>query len=316
MSAIQNRYEFVLLFDVENGNPNGDPDAGNMPRIDPETNHGLITDVCLKRKVRNFVQLAEGVSQGYDIFVKEKAVLNSQIRRPYDEDPATKEALAAWGAWKKSKKLPKPPKHYEDVAKDWMCKNFYDVRTFGAVMSTGEKEQSDEDSSKIRKTAGQVRGPVQLAFARSIEPVTPLDVTITRMAVATEKEAEAQSGDNRTIGRKHIVPYGLYRAEGFISAPLAAQTGFSEADLELFWKALMMMFDHDHSAARGKMSARKLIVFKHDSALGSAPAHKLFELVAVARVTDASAPARSFGDYAVTVDTAALPGSVALEEKL
>jgi CRISPR-associated protein Csd2 len=316
MSAIENRYEFVLLFDVENGNPNGDPDAGNMPRIDPETNHGLVTDVCLKRKVRNFVQLAEGLKQDHDIFVKEKAVLNSQIRRPYEEDEATKEALALWEAWKKNKKLPKPSKHYEDVAKEWMCKNFYDVRTFGAVMSTGDKEQSDEDSSKIRKTAGQVRGPVQLAFARSIEPVTPLDVTITRMAVANEKDAEAQGGDNRTMGRKHIVPYGLYRAEGFISAPLAAQTGFSDADLELFWQALTQMFDHDHSAARGKMSARRLIVFKHDSALGSAPAHKLFDLVKVARATDASAPARTFADYAVSVDKAGLPQGVTLEEKI
>jgi len=316
MSAIENRYEFVLLFDVENGNPNGDPDAGNMPRIDPETNLGLITDVCLKRKVRNFVELAKGSDQSYRIFIKEKAVLNSQIRRPYEEDPATKEALAAWESWKKNKKLPKPSKHYEDVAKDWMCKNFYDVRTFGAVMSTGEKEQSEEDSSKIRKTAGQVRGPVQLAFARSIEPVTPLDVTITRMAVATEKEAEAQSGDNRTMGRKHIIPYGLYRAEGFISAPLAAQTGFSDDDLELFWQALMQMFDHDHSAARGKMSARKLVVFKHADKLGNAPAHKLFDLVTVRRATDPDAPARSFGDYAVSVDTAGLPQGVSLEEKL
>jgi len=288
MSAILNRYEFVLLFDVENGNPNGDPDAGNMPRIDPETNHGLVTDVCLKRKVRNFVELAKGNEPPFCIYVREKAVLSATRAAAYQ---------AVEGA-------PKNEAEKVRQGREFMCKNFYDVRTFGAVMSTKENN------------CGQVRGPVQLAFARSIEPVTPLDVTITRMAVETAKEAEAQSGDNRTMGRKHIVPYGLYRAEGFISAPLAAQTGFSEADLTLFWQALTQMFDHDHSAARGKMSARRLIVFKHDSALGSAPAHKLFDLVRVARATDVSAPARAFTDYAVTVDAAALPVGVTLEEKL
>jgi len=288
MSAILNRYEFVLLFDVENGNPNGDPDAGNMPRIDTETNHGLVTDVCLKRKVRNFVELAKGNEPPFCIYVREKAVLSATRAAAYQ---------AVEGA-------PKNEAEKVRQGREFMCKNFYDVRTFGAVMSTKENN------------CGQVRGPVQLAFARSIEPVTPLDVTITRMAVETAKEAEAQSGDNRTMGRKHIVPYGLYRAEGFISAPLAAQTGFSEADLTLFWQALTQMFDHDHSAARGKMSARRLIVFKHDSALGSAPAHKLFDLVRVARATDVSAPARAFTDYAVTVDAAALPVGVTLEEKL
>jgi len=288
MSAIQNRYEFVLLFDVENGNPNGDPDGGNMPRIDPETNHGLVTDVCLKRKVRNFVELAKGNASPNCIYVREKAVLSTTRGAAYK----SVEGVATTDADKVR------------LGRDFMCANFYDVRTFGAVMSTKENN------------CGQVRGPVQLAFARSIEPVTQLDVTITRMAVETEKEAQTQSGDNRTMGRKHIVPYGLYRAEGFISAPLAAQTGFSDVDLELFWQALMMMFDHDHSAARGKMSARKLIVFKHDSVLGNAPAHKLFDLVKVARATDASAPARSFSDYAVSVDTTGLPKGVSLEEKI
>ncbi len=288
MSAIQNRYEFVLLFDVENGNPNGDPDAGNMPRIDPETNHGLVTDVCLKRKVRNFVELTKDNQSPNCIYVREKAVLSTTRGAAYKavEGAATND----------SEKV--------RLGRDWMCANFYDVRTFGAVMSTKENN------------CGQVRGPVQLAFARSIDPVVPLDVTITRMAVETEKEAQAQSGDNRTMGRKHIVPYGLYRAEGFISAPLAAQTGFSDADLNLFWDALMMMFDHDHSAARGKMSARRLIVFKHQDKLGSAQAHKLFSLVKVDRATDKSTPARSFGDYTVSVDKAGLPQSVTLEEKL
>jgi CRISPR-associated protein Csd2 len=288
MSAIQNRYEFILLFDVENGNPNGDPDAGNMPRIDPETNHGLVTDVCLKRKVRNYIELAKAQSQGFKVYVREKAVLSTTRGDAYK---AVEGAAANDGDKVR-------------LGRDWMCENFFDVRTFGAVMSTKENN------------CGQVRGPVQLAFARSIEPVLPLDVTITRMAVETEKEALAQSGDNRTMGRKHIIPYGLYRVEGFISAPLAAQTGFSEEDLTLFWDALKMMFDHDHSAARGKMSARKLIVFKHDGALGSAPAHKLFDLVTVVRATDASAPARNFTDYTVTVDRTGLPKGVSLEEKL
>lgn len=288
MSAIQNRYEFILLFDVENGNPNGDPDAGNMPRIDPETNHGLVTDVCLKRKVRNYVELAKSGAQGFNIYVREKTVLSTTRGEAYK--------AVEGSAGNDAEKV--------RLGRDWMCANFFDVRSFGAVMSTKENN------------CGQVRGPVQLAFARSIEPVMPLDVTITRMAVETEKEAQAQSGDNRTMGRKHIVPYGLYRAEGFISAPLAAQTGFTEEDLALFWDALTMMFDHDHSAARGKMSARKLIVFKHGSALGSAPAHKLFDLVKVGRATDASAPARSFTDYSVSVDKAGLPQGVTLEEKL
>lgn len=242
----------------------------------------------MKRKVRNFVELAKGNASPFCIYVREKAVLSTTRGAAYQ----SVEGVAKTDADKIR------------LGRDFMCANFFDVRTFGAVMST------------TTNNCGQVRGPVQLAFARSIEPVTPLDVTITRMAVETEKEAQAQSGDNRTMGRKHIVPYGLYRAEGFISAPLAAQTGFSDADLELFWQALTMMFDHDHSAARGKMSARKLIVFKHDSALGNAPAHKLFDLVAVSRATDPSAPARNFTDYSVTVDKAGLPKGVSLEEKI
>ncbi len=285
---IKNRCEFVYLFDVENGNPNGDPDAGNMPRLDPETNYGLVTDVCLKRKIRNYVELAKGNADPFEIYVREKAVLGTVQGRAH--------AAVAKEGGKKADVIKE--------ARDWMCAHFFDVRTFGAVMSLKENN------------CGQVRGPVQLNFARSIEPIVPLEVSITRMAVATEKEAESQSGDNRTMGRKHIVPYALYRAEGFVSAHLAAQTGFSEDDLALLWEALANMFDHDHSAARGKMSARKLVVFKHDSALGNAPAQKLFDLVGVARATDPDSPARSFADYAVTVDKTGVPAGVALIEKL
>jgi CRISPR-associated protein Csd2 len=288
MSAVQNRYEFVLLFDVENGNPNGDPDAGNMPRIDPETNHGLVTDVCLKRKVRNFVEIAKGNNSPFCIYVREKAVLSTVREAAYK----TVEGKNATEADKVRR------------GREFMCANFFDVRAFGAVMST-----------KLNN-CGQVRGPVQIVFARSIEPVTPLDTSITRMAVETAKEADAQSGDNRTMGRKHIIPYGLYRAEGFISAPFAEQTGFSDEDLVLFWQALTVMFDHDHSAARGKMSTRKLIVFKHADRLGNAPAQKLFDLVKVRRRTDADIPARKFEDYVVDIDTSGVPGKVAIEVKV
>ncbi|AMK12504.1 type I-C CRISPR-associated protein Cas7/Csd2 [Pseudodesulfovibrio indicus] len=290
MAAINNRYEFVYLFDVENGNPNGDPDAGNTPRIDPETGHGLVTDVCLKRKVRNYVDIVKQGAEGYNIYVAEKGVL-SQTREPAYK---TEEV----------KKLKKKDEQIA-AARQWMCGNFFDVRTFGAVMSTKENN------------CGQVRGPVQLTFAKSIEPIVPAEVSITRMAVETAKEAEAQEGDNRTMGRKHIVPYGLYRAEGFISANLAQGdkgTGFSEADLDLLWQALANMFDHDHSAARGKMSPRGLIVFKHQDALGNAPAHKLFEAVTVTRKAG-DGPARSFADYEVAVDKAAIPGTVELDVK-
>jgi len=293
-NAIQNRYEFVYLFDVENGNPNGDPDAGNMPRIDPETNFGLVTDVCLKRKIRNFVEIVKGNNSPFEIYIREKAILNQTHQR----------AHKAVGVEEKADdKKRKGSGDEVEKARAWMCANFYDVRAFGAVMSTGVN-------------CGQVRGPVQINFARSIEPVVPLEITITRMAVATEKEAEQQSGDNRTMGRKHIVPYGLYRAEGYISAHLASQTGFSEDDLTLLLDGLVNMFDHDHSAARGKMNARKLIVFKHDSALGNAPAHKLFELVQVKRKTDPAKPAREFADYEIVVEKSVVSKGVTIEEKI
>jgi len=291
--ALQNRYEFVYLFEVENGNPNGDPDAGNLPRLDPETNHGLVTDVCLKRKVRNYVEIAEPNTSGYEIYVREKAVLNTQNSRAYENYPDVK---------KESKKLPKKEEEARKIT-GWMCRNFFDVRTFGAVMTT-------------EVNCGQVRGPVQFNFARSIEPIMPMDVTITRMAVTTEKEAEKQSGDNRTMGRKAIVPYGLYRAEGYVSACLAEKTGFSEVDLQLLWNSLVNMFDHDHSAARGKMNARKLVIFKHDSKLGNAPAHVLFDLVKVTRSEVCTGPARSYGDYAVRVNHDAVPAGVLVEERL
>jgi len=297
--AIQNRYEFVYLFDVENGNPNGDPDAGNMPRIDPETSHGLITDVCLKRKVRNYVEIAGAAGQlpkvdgkAFNVYVQEKAILNQQHAMAYE----------ACGLKPEAKKLPKKEEDAHRV-KDWMCGNFFDVRTFGAVMTTDVN-------------CGQVRGPVQMNFARSIDPIVPLEISITRMAVTTEAEAEKQQGDNRTMGRKHIVPYALYRAEGFVSAPLATKTGFTETDLDLFWQALTVMFDHDRSAARGKMSARNLFVFKHQSALGNAPAQKLFDLVKVERSGDLAAPPRRFADYKVSVEQAGVPSGVELQVKL
>jgi len=292
--AIQNRYDFVYLFDVENGNPNGDPDAGNMPRIDPETSYGLVTDVCLKRKIRNYVELLKGGQTPFEIYIREKAILNQTHARAH-------KAIGAEEGGDPKKR--KGSGEEVERARQWMCQNFYDVRTFGAVMSTGVN-------------CGQVRGPVQINFARSIYPIVPAEITITRMAVATEKEAEQQSGDNRTMGRKHIVPYALYRAEGYISAGLAAQTGFSEDDLAILWEALINMFDHDHSAARGKMCARKLIVFRHESKLGNAPAHKLFELVKVGRTAGDKQPPRSFSDYEVTIDRTAVPAGVTLDEKL
>ncbi len=311
--TVQNRYEFVYLFDVENGNPNGDPDAGNMPRIDPETSHGLITDVCLKRKIRNFVEIAKAGEPRFEIFVKEKAILNQQIERAYDTSDDVKKSIATWQAWQKDKKKnPKPARHYEDVAGDWMCHNFYDVRAFGAVMSTGDEKADEDGGSKLKRTAGQVRGPVQISFSRSADPIVPLEVSITRMAVTNEKDLEKE----RTMGRKHIVPYALYRAEGFVSAPLARRTGFTETDLQLLWDALMVMFDHDRSAARGKMSARKLIVFKHDSPLGNAPAQQLFDLVRVERAGDPATPPRRFADYGVMVDKRAVPAGVEVQEKL
>ncbi len=291
---INNRYEFVYLFDVENGNPNGDPDAGNMPRIDPETSFGLVTDVCLKRKIRNYVEIVKGGQTPYEIYIREKAILNQTHERAHQAV-----GIEERGESKKRKGTGDEVER----ARAWMCANFFDVRTFGAVMSTGVN-------------CGQVRGPVQLNFARSMDTIVPTEISITRMAVATEKEAEQQSGDNRTMGRKHIVPYALYRAEGYVSAHLAVQTGFSEGDLNLLWDALVNMFDHDHSAARGKMNARKLIIFKHDSALGNSPAHKLFDLVRVKRSTGEAKPPRTFSDYVVEIDSGAVPAGVTLEEKI
>ena len=281
MSELKNRIDFIYIFDVQDGNPNGDPDAGNLPRVDAETGMGLVTDVCLKRKVRNYVQVAKECADGYDIFIKEKAVLNKSIDAAHEEESV------------------KNAKDKTSAARDVMCKKFYDIRTFGAVISTG-------------KNAGQVRGPIQFTFARSIDPIAAMEHSITRMAVATEKEAEKQSGDNRTMGRKATVPYGLYVCHGFISANLAKQTGFTEEDLDLFWEALKNMFDVDRSAARGLMSAQKLIVFKHDSVLGTAPANKLFDLVKVEKKCD-GAP-RKFSDYEVLIDKSGVPSGVTIEE--
>lgn len=327
--AIRNRYDFVYLFDVQDGNPNGDPDGDNAPRTDDETGQGLVTDVCLKRKIRNYVEVLRNTSSAADnprftperlaclkMFIREKAVLNKTITEEFD---------AA------NKDVPSNPKKKEDAierARKRMCKYYYDVRTFGAVMSTGkEKDDSqdsdsggdsegakpksqkkkDEETPKIRKTAGQVRGAVQLTFARSIDPVVISEHTVTRMAVTDEKDKDKAS----TFGRKATVPYGLYRAHGFISAALARETTFSEDDLELLWEALKNMFDLDRSAARGLMAARRLIVFKHDDDLGNAPAHKLFELVKV-EAKDPSRPARAFSDYEITVDESKLPEGVEL----
>jgi CRISPR-associated protein Csd2 len=291
MTALKNRYDFLLLFDVKDGNPNGDPDAGNLPRVDAETGRGLVTDVCLKRKVRNYVGIAKGESAPYEIYIKEKAVLNKQNERAYIGIGA-EDQLA--GDSKKRKGGDKV-----DKARDWMCQNFFDVRTFGAVMSTGVN-------------CGQVRGPVQLTFGRSVDPIVTLEHSITRMAVATEAEAEKQGGDNRTMGRKFTVPYGLYVTHGFVSAHLAAQTGFSVEDLQLFWEALINMFEHDHSAARGEMSTRGLYIFKHASELGNVPAHSLFKLV-LPKMKDGITVPRDFEDYAVTVDREALPQNVELK---
>lgn len=286
--VIQHRYEFVLLFDVENGNPNGDPDAGNMPRIDPETSHGLVTDVCLKRKIRNYVDMVKDGAEGYDIYVREGAVLNAQHRKAYK----------FVGIEPVEKKLPKDEEDARKITA-FMCHHFFDIRTFGAVMTT-------------EVNCGQVRGPVQIGFARSIDPIVQQEVTITRMAVTSEKDAEKK---DREMGRKHIVPYALYRVEGFISAPLAEKTGFSGVDLDLLWDALANMFDHDRSSARGKMATRRLIVFEHESRFGNAPAHKLFDTVAVRRI-DTSRPPRAYSDYTVDVNVAAVPEGVRVIERV
>ncbi len=287
MSVIAHRYEFVYLFDVTNGNPNGDPDAGNLPRLDPETNRGLVTDVAIKRKIRNYVSLEKEGAAGHAIYMQEKSVLNNQHKQAYQ----------ALGITHEAKKLPKDEAKARELTA-WMCANFFDVRTFGAVMTT-------------EINSGQVRGPVQLAFASSVEPVLPLEVSITRVAVTNEKDLEKE----RTMGRKHILPYGLYRMHGFVSAKLAERTGFSDDDLQLLWRALTNLFEHDRSASRGEMAARKLIVFQHDHPMGNAPAHVLFDKVQVTR-RDAQpdSPARSFADYVVAIDRD-LPAGVTVHEQ-
>jgi CRISPR-associated protein Csd2 len=278
-----NRYDFVYLFDVKDGNPNGDPDAGNLPRVDAETGHGLVTDVALKRKVRNFVGLTYDEQPPYEIYVKEKAVLNRQHERAYQEYSLKPEP----------KKLPKKVEDAEKVT-GFMCKNFYDIRTFGAVMTT-------------EVNCGQVRGPVQFTFGRSLEPVIASEHAITRMAVTNEKDLEKE----RTMGRKFTIPYGLYRTHGFVSVPLAERSGFSDDDLELLWRSLEQMFEHDHSAARGQMSARGLLLFRHNDRLGNAPAHNLFDRVTIERI-DKNKPARDFGDYRVLLDGAGLDDVIAV----
>ena len=316
--ALQRRHEFVLLFDVTNGNPNGDPDAGNMPRMDPETGHGLVSDVCLKRKIRNYVEIARPDAQRFRIYVTEGAVLNEKHREAY---------VALRPGDPKAKTEPKLTPGTDDEAyrlRDFMCDNFYDIRTFGAVMGT-----------KIN--AGQVRGPVQIGFATSVEPVLPLEMSITRMAATNEAEKkqradgedeEGKRGDNRTMGRKHLIPYGLYRAHGYVSAPLAYDgrkgTGFDEADLALLWEALAAMFEHDRSAARGEMATRKLVVFRHASALGNARAQDLFGRVTVHRTgfdgelgtpaLDNAPPARRYADYTVDINRDTLPDGIELLE--
>ena len=285
---MNNRYDFVYLFDCKDGNPNGDPDAANSPRIDPQDMRGLVSDVCLKRKIRNFALLAKERAAGYDIFVQQGSVLNEAIQKAHTD----------LGHDVDGKKKTADRKQVQSARAE-MCKRFFDVRTFGAVMSTGSN-------------AGQVRGPVQLSFSRSIDPILPLDLSITRMAVTEAKEADAP---NQTMGRKNLIPYGLYRCHGFISAHLARETGFNDADLELFWQALTQMFDHDRSASRGTMSPQKLTVFKHQSALGSAPAHKLFERVTVQCKSDVPV-ARSFSDYDVVVNKTGLQSGVELIELL
>jgi CRISPR-associated protein Csd2 len=308
-AALTRRHEFVLFFDVTNGNPNGDPDAGNLPRLDPETNHGLVSDVALKRKIRNYVALARPDAPGHEIYMRDGATLN------VEHDRAWKAVMPAVEKAEDKKKLPKDEAKSRELTR-WMCANFYDIRTFGAVMTTGVN-------------AGQVRGPVQLNFATSVEPVLPLEISITRLAATTEKDAEDKGG--RTMGRKHIIPYGLYRVHGFVSAALASHpgkgTGFSDADLELLFEALENMFEHDRSAARGEMATRKLVVFRHAGTLGNAHAHELFDRVTVLRQhkgerhpirderTDNWPAARSFADYAIEVNRDGLPDGVEIIER-
>lgn len=286
--AIENRYEFVMLFDVENGNPNGDPDAGNMPRIDPETSYGLVTDVCIKRKVRDYVALVKEEQPGFQIYVRDGAILNNQHKLAYIK----------YGIEPEEKKLPKNEEEAKKIT-GFMCENFYDIRTFGAVMTT-------------KVNCGQVRGPVQINFARSVDPIVTQEVTITRVAITSAEDADKKEHE---MGRKHIVPYALYRVEGYISANLAQKvTGFSEEDLDLFWEALMNLFEHDHSSSRGKMATRKLFVFKHNTALGCAPSHLLFNRISISRCSEQ--PARSYQDYSVSIDTNDLPDGVEFIEML
>jgi len=297
---MNNRYDFVYLFDVTDGNPNGDPDAGNLPRLDAETGQGLVTDVCIKRKIRNYVGVTKNEQPPFEIYIKEKAVLNNQHQRAYT-------ALEIESDSKKRKSKAEQKAEEDENIKQWMCNNFFDIRTFGAVMTTGVN-------------AGQVRGPLQFTFGRSIDPIISSEHSITRCAVTTEKQAKNQQGDNRTMGRKFTVPYGLYRMHGFINANLAAQTGFDSngEDLNLLWTTLANMFDLDRAAARGLMAPRKLIVFKHESQLGNAPAHKLFERVKVEpKATNGECtPPRAFDDYTVTIDDSSLPEGITIEEKI
>lgn len=285
---LNNRYDFALVFDVQDGNPNGDPDAGNLPRVDAETGNGIVTDVCLKRKIRNYVSLTKNDEPPFEIYIKERAVLNNQNERAYTELNLNKNADSK----EKSDNI--------DKARAWMCKNFYDIRAFGAVMSTGVN-------------CGQVRGPIQFTFARSVEPVVTLEHSITRMAVTKAEDALKQGGDNRTMGRKFTIPYGLYVAHGFVSAPLAKQTGFSQDDLDLLWEALINMFEHDRSASRGFMNTRALIIFKHDSKMGNAQADELFDCISIKKIVEG--PARSYKDYVLEVNEKNLPSGVALIRK-
>lgn len=316
MTALQHRYDFAFFFDVSNGNPNGDPDAGNLPRMDPETGHGLVSDVSIKRKIRNYVSDARPGTTGHAIYVTENAILNDQHKLAYQAIRKDDEKIKAAKALS-----PKDDKEAAEL-RAWMCANFFDVRTFGAVMSTGIN-------------CGQVRGPLQFTFGRSAEAIMPLEISITRMAATNEAEKKKRDGagadddkrgDNRTMGRKHIVPYGLYRVHGFLNAKLAQKTGFDEADLTLLKDAFNRMYDLDRSAARGEMAARRCIAFRHESDLGNAPAHKLFERIVVNRVhasssypagdtrTDNWPPARAFTDYEIALDTANLPAGVRVEE--
>lgn len=287
--AIKNRYEFAIIFDVENGNPNGDPDAGNMPRIDPETGYGIVTDVCLKRKIRNYVDVVKEGEQGYDIYIKSGTPLQTKDNKAFEYHNVDKAQI---------KKMKKDNPDLDFKLRDFMCENFYDIRTFGAVMTTFVKESLN---------CGQVRGPVQLSFARSVDPIFPQEITITRCAITTEADAEKNTN---TMGNKFIVPYGLYVAEGYVSANLARKvTGFSEDDLELLWNSIVNMFEFDHAAARGKMAVRKLVIFKHDSELGNVPSYKLFDAIKIKRKEDVKV-ARSYDDYEVRIDESEIPHSV------